>query len=324
MALQNLISNNSLVTIFYIISFVYIIEMSQFNTNDLFLEPKTTQYGSHMVMTNVTKQSKVKYVNIDTRFRDEYNYSSTANYNITLPQRITDVKNTTLTAIEIPMSIYNISTNLGNNCFNIKYDGNTSTITIPDNYYNIVTLKTAINNSLPGHDMSYNYFSSKSQFITGNSKTVTISFDTTISGGNDKYNIKSKLGWILGFRNLSYDVNDSGYTTSESFIDLNGHRYLYLAIDEFNKGNQYSFISPLYTSLINKNIIARISMDPANHEFGNVLVANLTNGLLVSDVRNYTGKIDLLKMNIQLLDENGNSVNLNGLDFSFCLAVEHE
>jgi len=322
--LEDLISDNSLVTIFYIISFVYIIEMSQFNTNDLFLEPKTTQYGSHMVMTNVAKQSKIKYVNIDTRFRDEYNYSSTANYNVTLPQRITDVKNMTLTAIEVPMSIYNVSSNLGNNCFNITYDGHTSTITIPDNYYNLVSLKTAINNSLPGHDISYNYLGSKSQFITGNNKHITVSFDTTLSGSHDKYNIKSKLGWILGFRNISCEVNNGGYTTSESFIDLNGLRYLYLAIDEFNKGNQYSFISPLYTSLINKNIIARISMDPANNDFGSVLVANLTNGLLVSDVRNYTGKIDLLKMNIQLLDENGNNVNLNGLDFSFCLAVEHE
>ena len=82
--------------------------MSQFTT-DLFLEPNTKQYGSHMVMTNVTKQTKVKYVNIDTRFRDEYNYLSTVNYNLTLPQRITDVKTMTLTAIEIPMSIYNIS-----------------------------------------------------------------------------------------------------------------------------------------------------------------------------------------------------------------------
>jgi len=29
-------------------------------------------------------------------------------------------------------------------------------------------------------------------------------------------------------------------------------------------------------------------------------------------------------MNVQLLDENGNNVALNGLDFSFSLAVEHE
>jgi hypothetical protein len=299
--------------------------MSQFTT-DLFLEPNTKQYGSHMVMTNVTKQTKVKYVNIDTRFRDEYNYLSTVNYNLTLPQRITDVKTMTLTAIEIPMSIYNISSNIGNNCFSIQTisPSSTSIITIPDGYYTIDTLKSAINNALSTYNLTYNYSGLNSQFSLINAGTsITINFDITKSGTNDKYNVKSKLGWILGFRNITYVITRT-VTTSESFIDLNGPRYLYVALDEYNKGNQFSFVSPLYTSLINKNIIARISMDTATHPYGKILPANLTNGLLVSDTRSYTGKIDLLKLNLQLLDENGNNVNLNGLDFSFCLAVEHE
>jgi hypothetical protein len=298
--------------------------MSQFNSNELFLEPKTKQYGGHMVMTNVTKQTKIKHINIDTRFRDEYNYLSTANYNITLPQRITDVKTMTLTAIEIPMSFYNISANLGNNCFNITHSGTTNTITIADGYYDISTVKSAINSALTSYDLSYNYIGSASLFTTSRNDSFNINFDVTPTGGYDKYNVKSKLGWILGFRNITYTITGNTLTQSESFIDLNGPRYLYLAVDEFNKGNQYSFISPLYTSLINKNIIGRISMDKATHGYGTILPANLTNGLLVSDLRSYTGKIDLLKLNLQLLDENGNNVNLNGLDFSLCLVVEHE
>jgi hypothetical protein len=291
-------------------------------TNDLFLEPKTTQYGSHMVMTNVTKQLKTKYLNIDTRFRDEYNYVSTVNYNVTLPERISDVSTMTLTSIEIPMSFYNISANLGNNCFNLTRNGTTTTITIPDNNYTVSSLKTALNSVLWGHDLSYNYSGSNSTLNTGTG-TVTVNFAVGSAGGNDKFNIKSKLGWILGFRNPTYTVKTT-ITTSDAFYDFNGPRYLYLAIDEFNKGNQYSFVSPLYNSLINKNIIARITMNTATHGFGTILPANLTNGLLVSDLRNYTGKIDLLKMNVQLLDENGNNMALNGLDFSFSLAVEHE
>jgi len=297
--------------------------MSQYsNTNEVFMEPKTTQYGSHMVMTNVTKQQKTKYINIDTRFRDEYNYLSTANYNVTLPQRITDVSTMTLMSIEVPMSFYNISSAIGNNYFTVTHNGTTTTITIDDGNYTISTLKTALNSALWGYDLSYNYSGSHSTLNTG-SGSVTVNFAVGSTGSNDKYNIKSKLGWILGFRQPSYTVTTSS-TTSEAFYDLNGSRYFYLALDEFNKGNQYSFVSPLYNSLINKNIIARISMTKDIHPFGSVLVANLTNGLLVADLRSYTGKIDLLKMNVQLLDEYGNSVNLNGLDFSFCLAVEHE
>jgi len=304
--------------------------MSQYiSTNDLFLEPKTKQYGSHMVMTNVTKQLKTKYINIDTRFRDEYNYIQTANYNITLPQRISDVSTLTLKAIEIPVSFYNISANIGNNCFDITYNGNTKLISIPDGNYTISSLKTAINTAITNASLNtivyYDYSGSTSSFraLTAPSN-ITIIFSVGQTGASDKYNVKSKLGWILGFRNINYTLSNTGTISSESFIDLNGPRYLYLAIDEFNKGNQYSFISPLYTSFINKNIIARITMDTANHGFGTILPANLTNGLLVSDVRSYTGKIDLLKMNIQLLDENGTNMALNGLDFSFCLEVEHE
>jgi hypothetical protein len=291
-------------------------------TNDLFLEPKTTQYGSHMVMSNVIKQSKTKYINIDTRFRDEYNYISTANYNITLPERITDVSTMSLTSIEIPMSFYNISASLGNNFFNLTRNGTTTTITIADGNYNVSTLKNTLNVALWGYDLSYNYSGSNSTLNTGTG-VVTVNFAVDSVGGNDKYNIKSKLGWILGFRNTTYTIRTTT-TTSEAFYDFNGPRYLYLAIDEYNKGNQHSFVSPLYNSLINKNIIARITMDNATHGFGTILPANLTNGLLVSDLRSYTGKIDLLKMNVQLLDENGHNVALNGLDFSFSLAVEHE
>ena len=36
------------------------------------LEPKITEQGNHMVMTNVQKQGKVKYINIDSKFKDEY------------------------------------------------------------------------------------------------------------------------------------------------------------------------------------------------------------------------------------------------------------
>lgn len=295
--------------------------MSKF-TSDLFLEPKTTQYGSHMVMSNVIKQSKTKYINIDTRFRDEYNYLSTANYNITLPERITDVSTMTLTAIEIPMSFYNISAALGNNFLNITRNGTTTTITIADGNYSVSTLRTTLNAALWGYDLSYNYSDSNSTLNTGTG-SVTVNFAVDSVGGNDKYNIKSKLGWILGFRNSTYTIGTT-ITKSEAFYDFNGPRYLYLAIDEYNKGNQHSFVSPLYNSLINKNIIARITMNAATHGFGTILPANLKNGLLVSDLRNYTGKIDLLKMNVQLLDENGNNVALNGLDFSFSLAVEHE
>ena len=76
--------------------------------------------------------------------------------------------------------------------------------------------------------------------------------------------------------------------------------------------------------LINKNIIARISLDNQHYSFGNYLPANKQNGLLLSDIRGYTGKIDLHKLNLQIVSDIGIPLPLNGYDFSLCLEVEHD
>jgi hypothetical protein len=57
--------------------------------------------------------------------------------------------------------------------------------------------------------------------------------------------------------------------------------------------------------------------------FGSIEIANLLNGLLLSDTREYSDDIDLQKMQIQLVDEYGRIVCLNGLDFAFTLCVKH-
>lgn len=301
--------------------------MSIFNQTDLFLEPKTTQHGSHMIMTNVNKPKKTKYINIDTRFRDEYNYLQNANYTISIPERINDVKSMRITNIEIPMSFYNISANLGNNCFKIISGGNSRMITIPDNNYTITSLAAAINTAIatigstPYTYLRFYVNGSNTKFNTSLS-SVAIDFAVDSTGQSDKYNFKNKLGWLLGFRQTSYTITTAD-TNSEALYDINGSRYLYLAIEEFNKGNQNSFVTPMFSSLINKNIIARITMD-SQFSFGSILPANRYNGLLTSDQRSYTGKIDLQRLNVQLLNETGIPMNLNGLDFSFCLEVEHE
>ena len=281
----------------------------------LFLEPKTIQHDSHMVMTNVYKPEKIKHINIDTQFHDEYHSTTSsdlmANFNITLPERINDVKSLCVTNIEIPVIFYNISKNLGNNTFQID----TTTYTVPDGNYNINSLITAINYLSPGVT-----FSASNYKISITSAGKTIYFQNDSNGVQEKYFAKSKLGWLLGFRKLSYDLTDG--ITGESVFNMNGPKYLYLALEEFNKNVQNSFTSPLSSSLVNKNILARISMN--NTSFGSILNANSQNGLLISDKRSYNGKNDLQKLNVQLLNELGKPINLNGLDFSFCLEAIYE
>ena len=134
--------------------------MSKFNipyNNELFLQPKVEQYGSHMVMTNVHKEKKIKYVNIDTRFREDYDeYSKTTQtyFNILLPDKITNVKNISVVSIEIPIFYDNISASLENNIFNVAR-GTTHKIIVPDeNYENSQSLVNAINSKLSSESLS--------------------------------------------------------------------------------------------------------------------------------------------------------------------------
>ena len=183
-------------------------------------------------------------------------------------------------------------------------------------------------------------------FIYSKGSTMTVDFSADDEGVSNIQSFTSSLGWMLGFRSASVSVEydlltETGYSANigvsgygpsgqpvvnaTSVVNMNVPRYLYLAVDEFNnKGNQSSFITPLTNSMINKNIIGRISIDNKNYGFGNLLIASLENGLLHSDTRKYTGKSDLFKLNVKLLYENGNIVSLNGTDFSFLLEVEHE
>jgi len=322
--------------------------MSQyFDNKDAFLQPKVNQYGSHMVMSNVQKPTKIKYWNIDTRFRDDYDsYAQTVSgsqirwFTMTMPESINDVKSIFVPNIELPMSFYNISATFGNNVLKI----NNSILTLPDGNYTAASLKTAMQAQLTAlslstvvFDMSYNGNPIVS-FVNNTGFPVELNFavkpsntcnDITNGGAGvtadfDKFNVKSKLGWLLGFRDISYTIANGSTKVAESNLNLNNPRYIYLVVDEFINGNQSSFVSPLPMSIVNKNILAKITIDTVHYGYGTVLTANQFNGLLMSDRRSYNGKVNLQKLKIQLVNEYGFPVNLNGMDFSFCMEIEYE
>lgn len=304
---------------------------SYFDNKELFTGPKVNQYGSHMLMTNVTKTSKIKYVNIDTKFRDEYNLNLTTDYNITLPERITDVLNISVTNMEIPNTIYNISENLGNNAMKVTSAAYTAILVVRDGNYSQASLLAELNlraNAFSFPFTSPNFVIDASgntiHIKSSGSNTYNIDFGVDSTGAFSKYNFKSRLGWLLGFRNQTY-TSITTKISSEFLCNVYGSRYLYLVVDEFtSNGNQKSFVAPLPSSVLSKNILARITMDNTTYPFLSMIPANCQNGLLLSDVRSYTGKVDIQKLNVQLVNENGIAMNLNGSDFSFCLKLEHE
>jgi len=311
------------------------------NTTSLFSESKITQYGGHPVMSNVYKTGKYKYITVDTRFQDNYytyDSSSVANFTMTLPERINDVRSIMVCNVEVPMSFYNFSEEIGNTYFKLTYyDSNvmpspTTTeylIKIDSDNYTASQLLAAIQAKVDAalgankltFDLSMNY--TTIQILTSGD-TATVDFAVNMDGSLDKYPFKRKLGWFLGFRNISNDLTNSATIRSENFIDVAGIRYAYLVLDEFGKGVQNSFKGLMPSSLVNKNILAKITFNRSTFPYGSILPANNFNGYLLTDRRGYNGKINLQKLQVQLVDEFGNPMNLNGLDLSFCLEAEYE
>ena len=322
------------------------------------MEAEVNQYGgNHVVMTNVMKEVKTKYVNIDTRFCRDYNTSPVASFTIDFPERIQKVRSINVTNIEFPLSFNNISKTMDNTSFAILVTSSGTTtqysVTIPNGMYtNITDLISAINSAMPIiPDVTVIIDQSSPPTISSAPNiffTVTMSAPVTkveilfaVNEGMDecssltntvhfdKYNIKSKLGWLLGFRQPFYETNANTTISAEAMPDLNGPRYIYLAVDEFNNNApQSTFVSMLPKSILNKNILARISVESSKllmvpFIFGMIQIANTYNGNLISDTRQYSDDVDLQRLQVHLVDEYGRTLHLNGLDFAFSLCVKH-
>ena len=235
-----------------------------------------------------------------------------------------------LSSIELPTSYYVVSKQYNNNYFTITVNSSTAIVTIPDGNYNQTTIMEIINTqlSLLGAPFSsVSFIINLTNVETGSAQTMVgpnvdgvvtkleLNFQNDKLGNEDRYTpLPLKLGWILGFRNGVY-VGNLNYV-SEGIVDITGPRYLYLVVDDFNNNVNNNFFSAFNSSVLNKNILARISIQAKNY---NVLEQN--NLGVVTTPREYFGPINLSSMNIQLLDEYGRVIDLNNMDYSFCLTL---
>jgi hypothetical protein len=245
-----------------------------------------------------------------------------------------------LSAIEFPpTAFYSVSKMLGNNFFWLRA-GSTSAgdleeteIIIPDGNFTAYDAVELINTFLATLStttyLQYIYFSVnenasgtsgssqllvavKESYPFGTPFNFIIDLQANINGLPDYSTpLPLKLGWKLGFRNGIY-VNNSAYV-SEGVLNLAGASYLYLAIDDYNNANN-TFFSAFNESLLNKNILARVAVQSSVSS-----AVTFSNIGLITTPREYYGPVNIEKMQIQMLDEYGRIINLNNMDFSFCL-----
>lgn len=294
------------------------------------------------VINPLKKRTIRKLLNIDTRFRDNYFANSSTNFNITLPTNFNNVVQMQLTSFELTTSYYVVSGNYGNNYFTIKLNFSDGTseqkvITIPNGNYSQGDLMNAINNMLTISSVPFSYVSfitDVSGFITGSGRTlvginetypdpapnpsiinIELNFQLDRFGIDDRNTpLPLKLGWVLGFRNGVY-VGNLNYV-SEGIVDTLGPKYLFLVVDDYNNSVNNGFFSAFNSSVLNKNILARISTNAG--PFSSTAQNNLN---IITTPREYFGPVNINNVTIQLLDEYGRIVDLNNMDYSFCLSL---
>jgi hypothetical protein len=234
-----------------------------------------------------------------------------------------------LNSIELPTSFYVISKQYENNFFSVTIDNQSKVVNIPEGKYNQASMVKTINNELSilGAPFSNIVFNIDLTNNSGSNKTIVgadMIFELNFQA--DKYGnvdhgtpLPLKFGWLLGFRNGVY-VNNENYV-SEGVVNLSGPNYLYLVVDDFNNNVNNGFYSAFNSSILNKNILARISINQGSNQgdnYGTIIQNNLN---VITTPREYFGPVNLKNLNIQLLDEYGRIVDLNYSDFSFCLKL---
>ena len=261
-----------------------------------------------------------------------------------------------LSSIEFPTTFYAISDLFGNNYFTIRVNTiddlipnsnitYTALFQLPDGNYSKTSLLNEIKNlDNYSHDIEEDELINIFQYInlavdvdnegSGTGKSI-FTLDASLSGievtsvellfnenkkcAPDNIDIVKKLGWMLGFREERYisDTSSNNFEIkSESLLDITGPKYLYLAIDDHNSNNETMsyFHSGFNSVVLNKNILARIPLTTFSFSFE---VANMLN--IVSTPRQYTSPITIDKISVQVIDEYGRVVDLNGMNMSFCL-----
>jgi hypothetical protein len=274
-------------------------------------------------------------INIDTRFRENYYATKSSNFHVDLPLRLSKVVSLQLAALELPNTFYVISQVFGNHFFTLEIDGEQPLIiVVPDGNYDYLGLQTYINNFLSNATGGYQNIhfltdmntpsgtgpsAGSGRMVVGSSsgtQSFSINFLTDKYGNEDKQTpLPLKLGWLMGFRQGYYE-NSLTYV-SEGIVDLIGPRYIYLVIDDFNNSVNDGFYGAFNASILNKNILARISLQGS--VFSSMTKDNFN---LITTPRQYFGPVDIQKLQVQLLDEYGRILDLNNMDYSFCLTFQ--
>lgn len=302
-----------------------------------------------------------KCLNVDTRFRDSLYTTHSSDFIFTLPTKIRKVVSMQLSAYEFPVTFYGTSASYGNNFLHVYctyYDALSRdssavaqrTIIVPDGNYSANDFISYLNHQLcprnEDESLLYTALDSSGIFNTiyysidlnnngsGSGKitmqtqeivgyydpklyVISLGMDFTldINSQTDLVSPTSKIGWNLGFTRPKY--TGLPRYISDTLPDPASIRYLYLVVKDFNNSVNNHFVGAFNNWILNDNILARI---PINGQYFNILMENQLSQHL--EPRKYFGPVDIQRLHIQLLDDHGRVLDINGANYSLCITFK--
>ena len=282
-------------------------------------------------VNQVERPTIQKIIHFNTKFRDNFYNTSSSDFKYNFPIPINNVVSMRLRSIDIPNTWYTFSERIGNNKFIIETKTRRTDLTvfeiiIPDGNYNAIQLSNYLNetyffqsgvtNDLNFIKVTISEINLKTQFQIVRKPPMGFYFNLKFVTPNVPHLMYS-TGWLLGFRmgqylNLKQDIE------SEGLFDAGGDRYIYISLEDFNKNRNDNNIIFLDNTFIDKDIIAKMYLH--NGKFNINIDDNDGDANLKK--REFMGPVDMKTIKVKLLDEYGNNIHLNNMDWSF--AIEYE
>lgn len=288
-------------------------------------------------LNSIKRVTQFKNVCFDSTFRRDYYQTSSCNYQYTIPSEIKNVVSMRLASLELPNTWYIFSRRNRTNYFIMtvtEFDPNQEIdittdykIEIPDGSYDIDTIATYLNTTYFYNSGNTNALSLFIFVVNENTFKTTIAFYSGTNSTNVSFslcfvddlnhNIMNTFGWIMGFRLANYyNITDGAGITSEGMFDAAGDRYLYVAINDYQKNNNALNMVCFDNSVMEEDIIGKVPITTGK------LSIIITESNTLVKTRRYNGPVNIRNLHIRLLDKFGDVLDLNNMDFSFTLEFE--
>lgn len=297
-------------------------------------------------LNNVKRKTVFQTIVLNTLFREDYFGTTSTDFTIVLPYYFKNVLSLRLSSLQLPNVMYAISKYNGNNSFYIQ-EANTDAsgiIQIPDGNYDTIeafanVLQTEINTQLgiapDRFTVYYDVYSGKLT-IANTTNVFTMIFSTptkTVIGkchkrheptdGQRKQSscvdieqIYKRLGWIMGYRDELY-TDAQSYTTEAVYNGTATPNYIYFVLNDYNNSQAQNVFGMYSKSIIGDNILGMIPVTSQSH------LVNFTNGSdFIERKREYFGPVRIQRLKVELLNQYGDLIDLNNMDYCFSLELE--